>query len=623
MANGMTQTARLITINTPFGPNKLAVTSLTGHEEMSRLFHFQIEMLSEDGGLDAKKIVGKPVAVAVQLADGSNYRYFHGIVTRFGQRPSEGNYFRYYAEAAPWLWYLTQTANCRIFQEKSIPEIIAQIFSDFGFSDYENAEIRGSHEKWNYCVQYRETAFDFISRLIEQEGIFYFFRHEQNKHVMVLSDQPGAHKPCPVTNTFRMQPATGHATVGEDTIHDWQHHYEFRPGKWAQTDYNFEEPAQSLLATTPSVVEIDGNKKFEIFDYPGEYLTKSEGDKLNKIRMQEEEVTYDTVGGSGDCRPFSPGLKFTLQNHARRGENGTYVLTCVTHSAKQGGYFGDEGTGETGYSNSFTCIPQAVPFRPARQTAKPIVYGTQTAVVTGPPGEEIYTDKYGRVKVQFHWDREGRKDDKTSCWIRVAQPWAGKTWGAIWIPRIGQEVVVDFLEGDPDRPLIIGSVYNAEQMPPYDLPANKTQSGIKSRSSMRGGTSNFNEIRFEDKKGSEEIVVHAERNLSTTVEADETRSVGGSRTTTIQKDDLLTIKEGNRETKVEKGNDTLVVAMGDKKTDISKGNCSTAAPLGKYSVDAKEIVLTGTQSVKLVCGASTIEMLPALIKISAPMVKIN
>jgi type VI secretion system secreted protein VgrG len=620
----MTQTERLITLNTGLGPNKLAVRSLSGHEEISRLFSFQLDLLSEDGNIDAKQIVGKPVALSILLADGSSERFFHGIVSRFAQLPSEGKYARYYAEVAPWLWFLTQTADCRIFQDKKIPDIIEEVFKDFGFSDYETSEIKGTHEKWVYCVQYRETAFEFVSRIMEQEGIFYFFRHENNKHVMVLADQPGAHKPCPVTNTFRMQPATGHgANVADDVVSHWEHHYEFRPGKWAQTDYNFEDPGLNLMANTQTVVSLDGNKKFEMFDYPGEYMTKGEGEALNKLRMQEEEVAYDVVRGTGNCRPFSPGLKFTLEMHERRSENTGYVLTSVTHSARQAGFFGDEGEGETSYSNSFTCIPQAVPFRPVRKTRKPVVYGTQTAVVTGPSGEEIYTDKYSRVKVQFHWDRRGKKDDKSSCWIRVAQPWAGAKWGAIWIPRIGQEVVVDFLEGDPDRPLIVGSVYNANQMPPYDLPANKTQSGIKSRSSMRGGASNFNEIRFEDKKGSEEIVVHAERNLATTVEADESRSVGGSRTTTIQKDDALTVKEGNRDAKIQKGNDTLVISMGNRDTDVTKGNCATKVPVGKFSVNAMNIELNGTASVKLICGAATIELLPAMINITAPMVKIN
>ena len=632
MSNGMTQTERLITINSALGPNKLAVRSLSGHEEISRLFTFQLDLLSEDHAIDAKQIVGKPVALSILLSDGSSERYFHGIVSRFAQMPSEGRYAHYYAEVVPWLWFLTQTTDCRIFQDKSIPDIIMEIFKDFGFSDHE-WNVKGKHEKWTYCVQYRETAFEFVSRLMEQEGIFYFFRHENNKHVLVVADQPGVHKPCPVKNTFRMAPANGGgAALNEDVVSHWEHHYEFRPGKWAQTDYNFEDPGLNLLSTTQTVVSLDGNKKFEIFDYPGEYLAKAEGEALTKVRMQEEETAYDVVRGSGNCRPFSPGLKFTLEMHERRSENGTYVLTAVTHSARQAGFFGDEGSGEVSYSNSFTCIPQAVPFRPARKTRKPMVYGTQTAVVTGPSGEEIHTDKYSRVKVQFHWDRRGKKDDTSSCWIRVAQPWAGAKWGAIWIPRIGQEVVVDFLEGDPDRPLIVGSVYNANQMPPYDLPANKTQSGIKSRSSLRGGAANFNEIRFEDKKGSEEIVVHAERNLATTVEANETRSVGGSRTTTIQKDDTLTVKEGNRAATIDQGNDdlkikmgnrTTVISMGNHNMDVSMGNSTTKVPMGTDKTEAMNIELNGTVGIKLTCGAASIELLPAMITITAPLVKIN
>jgi type VI secretion system secreted protein VgrG len=522
---------------------------------------------------------------------------------------------------APWLWFLTQTANCRIFQEKTTLQIIEQIFNDFGFSDYEIGEVKGVTDKWNYCVQYRETAFDFISRLMEDEGIFYFFRHENNKHVLVLGNQPGAHKNCPVKSTFRMVPGQGRgANVSEDSVSEWEHHYEFRPGKWAQTDYNFETPSTSLLVSTGSVVQLDGISKFEVFDFPGEYEMKPDGEKLNKIRMQEEEVAYSVVRGSGNCRPFSPGLKFSLEKHERPAENGTYVLTSVTHSARQTGFFGDDGLGDTDYSNSFTCIPVAVPYRPSRTTSKPIVHGTQTAVVTGPPGEEIYTDKYGRVKVQFHWDREGRKDDKTSCWIRVAQPWAGKQWGAIWIPRIGQEVVVAFLEGDPDRPLIVGSVYNAEQMPPYELTANKTQSGIKSRSSMKGGAADFNELRFEDKKGSEDIYFHAQKDFHRVVENDDDLKVGHDQTIEIKNHRTEVVKEGDEKVTIEQGKRSVFVNTGDDLHQVKTGNRDAIIDMGNDSITVK----MGNHMRKINLGKSETEAMQSItLKVGANSIVVD
>jgi type VI secretion system secreted protein VgrG len=306
--------------------------------------------------------------------------------------------------------------------------------------------------------------------------------------------------------------------------------------------------------------------------------------------------------------------------------NGKYLLTSVQHQAVQTPWYVAEEAASMGtepYQNSFSCIPDTVPYRPPRITPKPVVQGPQTAEVVGPSGEEIHVDEFGRIKAQFHWDRLGKKDETSSCWMRVATFWAGKQWGAVHIPRIGQEVVVEFLEGDPDQPIVTGSVYNSEAMPPYSLPDNGTQSGIKSRSSKQGAPSNFNEIRFEDKKGSEELHVQAEKNLSTLVKANETRSVGGSRSTTIQKDDTLTIKEGNELVTINKGNREVKIEMGNDTLTVSKGNITVDSSLGTHKMTAMNVEINGTAGVKIVCGASSIELNPAMIKIAAPMVKIN
>jgi type VI secretion system secreted protein VgrG len=607
MADPLTQHERLIRLETPLGKDKLLVQSFSGEEEISRLFHFQMDLVSEEAIIAPKSIVGKKVTLSVTQSDGTTERYFNGHVSRFSQLPSGGRYHHYQAEMVPWPWFLTLAADCRIFQKKSIPDIIREIFGDFGFSDF-SFETQGQHKARDYCVQYRETAFNFVARLLEEEGIFFFFKHEKTKHTLVMADHKGVHQPCPYQDKVNVELSGGPGfTRQEDLISHWERHYEYRTGKWAQTDYNFETPSTSLLSNVQTIVDLDENKKYEVYDYPGEYLNKGDGDTLTKLRMEEEEVGYDIASGNSDCRSLASGYKFTLKRHPQRDQNSTYILTSVVHSAQQGGFASGDEQEEGQYYNSFRCIPHDVTYRPARRTPKPLVHGTQTAVVVGPSGEEIYSDNYGRVKVQFHWDRLGKKDDRSSCWIRVSQPWAGKNWGAVWLPRIGQEVVVGFLEGDPDWPLIVGRVYNAEQMPPYSLPANQTQSGFKSRSSKGGGSDDFNEIRFEDKKGSEMLTVHAQKDLETMVENDETRQVDHDRTTTIKNNETKTIKQGNQEVTIEQGNNTLLIKM---------GNMSTKLNLGKEEREAM-------QSIELKVGQSSVKLDQMGVTIRGTMINIQ
>ncbi|MFQ5652291.1 MAG: type VI secretion system Vgr family protein [bacterium] len=535
-----TQETRFITIDTPLGPDVLLLKSLNGNEAISSLFNFKLELLSEDPSVSYDDIVGQNVTLTIRMIDGSE-RYFNGFISKFSQSGSDENFTYYSAEMVPWLWFLTLTSDCRIFQNMTAPEIIEKVFSDAGFSDFKN-ELQGSFRKRVYCVQYRETDFNFVSRLMEEEGIYYFFEHEQGKHTLVMGNSTSVHQPCPGQEEARYQ-TSGDGFLEEDTINGWEIQKEVRPGKYALTDYNFEMPSTSLAAN------ISSNGKHEIYDYPGEYSQKSEGDSLVKVRLEEEETPTLVVRGSSTCRAFATGFRFDLFDHYREDMNTSYVLTSINHSANETSYAsGGGGEGDLAYFNHFTCIPADVPFRPARMTPKPLVQGPQTAVIVGPGGEEIWVDKYGRVKVQFHWDREGKKDENSSCWIRVAQHWAGKQWGTMFIPRIGQEVIIDFLEGDPDRPIITGRVYNAEQMPPYELPAEQTKSTIKTRSSKGGSPDNFNEIRFEDKKGEEQLFIHAEKNQDIEVENDETHWVGNDRTKTIDRDETSHIKRDRTET---------------------------------------------------------------------------
>ena len=527
-----TQENRQLVVETPLGKDALLLASFSGHEEISRLFSYRLEMVSTKDTIPPKDIVGKNVSFSVRRPDDS-FRHFNGFVRRFSRGSRVGGLQTYEAEVVPWLWFLTQTADCRIFQDKTVPEIVEQIFKDLGFTDFEKGEIKGSHPKWEYCVQYRETDFNFVSRLMEQEGIFYFFKHEKGKHTLVLADQKGAIKDSPEKEVHFAYSRS--SSSRSDDITSWDHQFEFTPGKWAQTDYNFiqhparstETPSSLLMTNENTLVKIPGRDKFEIYDYPGEYEVKGDGSADTKLRMEEDDVRHDIVQAASTCKTFNAGFKFKVTGPEWKSEEGTYVITSITHSATEPATYDGGGGVAQDYSNTFTCIPEAVNFRPARTTPKPVIQGSQTAVVVGPRGEEIFTDEHGRVKVQFYWDREGKRDDKTSCFIRCQQTSAGLGWGSMFIPRIGQEVVVSYLEGDPDRPLITGVVYNAEQTPAYKLPDEKTKSYIKTNSTQGGD--GYNELRFEDKKDKEQIFIHAQKDIDTRVLNDSRERIIGNR----------------------------------------------------------------------------------------------
>jgi type VI secretion system secreted protein VgrG len=569
-----TQEGGLFKIDTPLGKDVLLLRGFKGTESISRLFRFELDLLSENSSISFPDIIGKNVTISLKQPDES-YRYLNGIISRFAQYAIEEQFTSYSAEMVPWLWFLTRNADCRIFQNKSIPDIITKVFSDLGFNDYTNS-LQGSYDPREYCVQYRESDFNFVSRLMEEYGIFYFFKHQQGKHTLVLADASTSHSPCPGQSTVRYVTVSGGPQ--KDVITGWQIEEELRTGKYSLEDYNFQTPSTNLMVNEPTVYEVGGNSKFETYDYPGEYLTKGAGESLARVRMQEEEAEHLVAHGMSHCRMFVSGYKFTLEEHPRKDMNTDYVLTEIQHSAITDSYGTSKSPEGESYTNTFACIPLSVPFRPLRVTPRPTVKGLQPAVVTGPSGEEIYTDKYGRVKVQFFWDRLGKKNENSSCWIRVSQPWAGKSWGAVFLPRIGQEVIVDFLESDPDQPLITGRVYNAEQMPPYTLPDKQTRSTFQSRSSKGGGTSNYNEIRFEDLKGSEQIFINAEKDLDHRVENDSREYIGNNRHLIVNASQFELVNadkhlhvKGNQNEKIE-GNKSLNVG-GDQKQKVG-GNSS-------------------------------------------------
>lgn len=583
------QASRSLNIQSPLGENTIVLTRFHGQEELSRLFRFQLDLLSEDNAITPTDIVGKDVTFSLRYDNGER-RYFHGFVQRFVAGDEDVNGIRgYQAVVVPWLWFLTQTYDCRIFQEMTVVQIIEQIFQDLGFSDFEFNTV-GNHPEREYCVQYRETDFDFVSRLLEEEGIYYYFKHEDGKHMLVLSDSPAGYATADEASV-EYPPSDLASHVVKPHIQSWEHAYEFRTGKFAHTDYNFKTPKSKLLVSENTLMKYQGVKQYEWYDYPGEYPDKGVGTPLARVRMEELELENDTVNGSSTCQSFSPGYQFTLSKHRSASEEGNkFVVKRVLHDAQEGGYGTSDATGTCEYRNHFVCFPANASFRPARITPRPLVRGPQTAVVVGPAGAEIYTDEFSRVKVQFFWDREGKKDEKSSCWIRVSQNWAGQNWGFVCIPRIGQEVIVGFLEGDPDQPIIIGRVYNADQMPPYDLPANMTQSGIKSRSSKGGGTANFNEIRFEDKKGSEQLFIHAEKNQDIEVENDETHWVGHDRTKTIDNDETTHVKHDRTETV---DNNETITIHGARTETVDKNESITIHGARSEKVDKDETISIG------------------------------
>jgi type VI secretion system secreted protein VgrG len=574
-------------IVTPLGEDVLLFHGMSAREEMSRPFEYKLDLLSDKETVAFDDILGKNVTIKFQLTD-DRTRYFNGYVTRIAQGGTYGRYHRYLATVRPWLWFLTRTTDCRIFQDMKVPDIIKQVFADHGAADFK-MELTGTYRKWTYCVQYRETDFNFVSRLMEQEGIGYYFRHSDGKNTLVLTDSTSKHTPAEGCEALSYIKPFEQVKPDTEHVHAWDFGREIQPGMYVHDDYDFERPSVELKTNKP-LPRGYSPSDYEVYDYPGLYIQRPDGEQYASIRIDELGTQYETARAATNARNLSVGALLTLQDHPRADQNREYLIVGASYDLTFENYESLPDAGGTRYRCSFTAMPSSQQFRPTRVTPKPFVQGPQTAVVVGPAGEEIHTDKYGRVKVQFHWDRRGRKDENSSCWIRVSHPWAGKNWGAIATPRIGQEVIVDFLEGDPDQPIITGRVYNAEQMPPYDLPANKTQTGIKSRSSKGGSPANFNEIRMEDMKGSEQLFIHAEKNQDIEVENDETHWVGHDRTKTIDHDETNHIKHDRTETV---DNNETITVHGQRTETVDKNETITIHMNRGETVDLNETITIG------------------------------
>jgi len=610
-----TQNERIFTVHSILGDDALLLRSMRGIEAVGQPFHFELELASEQSDIDFRSILGSGLTLEMQL-EGAPPRYVNGIVSRFMQGGANDRFVFYRAEIVPWFWLLSRGSNCRIFQELSVLEILKKVFSGRGFSDFED-KTSGAYVPMTYCVQYRESDYDFARRLMEENGIGFYFTHDDKRHVMVLFDSPDGNLACPqVAATY----VAAEAQLRMGNVWSWSSERLLGPGACALCDYDFEKPNMSLTVSTATADPIGGNETFEIYDYPGVYTSVDRGETLAKLRMEAEEAASIAATATSDCAHFCAGGHFQLLGHYRGDYNVPQLLTRVVHTGRQS-LRGEEPVPST-YENEFTCIPYSVPWRPLRTTRKPTIQGVQTAVVVGPPGEEIYVDSHARVKVQFHWDREGKRDEHSSCWIRVSQLWAGKNWGGVSIPRIGQEVIVEFLEGDPDRPIITGRVYNADQQPPFPLPEGANNMGIKSRSTPGGG--GYNEISMDDTKGKEGITIHAQYDMSTTVEHDQSTKVIGDRSVAVDGNETITIRGATgRKSDIDVGNEVLTVKTGDRTADINTGNDTTTVKTGSSTTNVNTgnhalNVLTGNQTVTVNTGVAALTVASADRTVNVP-----
>jgi len=551
---------RRVTIHTPLG-DELHFRELRGQENISQLFSLDVEMLSENESIDPKALLGKNATIEIETQGGGR-RYIDGIVTRFGMQGQDHRHYAYKARLSPWLWLATRKSDFRIFQNLNVPDIVEQVLGVYGHPM--QRKLTRAYRSWDYCVQYNESDCDFVSRLMEHEGIYYFFEHASGRHTLVLCDDIiASHGALPGGESIPFYPPEKAAAGDQENIHAWQLEQEIKPGRHYIDDYDFKKPRAELshMRRDPPGHAHDGH---ETYEWPGGYTEYGDGDAYIRVRLKQGLTGHSRVRGQSCHRALATGYTFSLYNYPRGDQNRQYLITGLSYHLKENPRVSAVAPGAKGSAaeeGSFQryelqAQPTDLAFKPPRTTPKPRTTGPQTAIVVGPAGQEIWTDEYGRIKVQFHWDRLGKKDQNSSCWIRVATNWAGPGFGAISIPRIGHEVVVDFLNGDPDYPLVTGCVYNAANMPPWALPANATQSGIKTRSSkggaagagMKNGPGDANAIRFEDKAGQEQLWLHAQKDQLTEVENDEDKWVGNDRRKTIDRDETSVIHRDRTET---------------------------------------------------------------------------
>jgi type VI secretion system secreted protein VgrG len=641
MMTNVSQANRIATIETPLG-HDLLFDGMNADEALGYPFRFELSLAGLRGDVRADDVLGKSALIRMQRSYGTGARLFHGFFTRFALVRSDRELFFYKATLSPWLWFLARSANCRIFQDQSVPEIVENVFESSGFGPfYFERRLRGSYTPWEYCVQYRETDYAFVTRLMEQEGIYYYFEHHENRHILILSDAPTSHRANPGYESVKWQ-SKSQGGYDIERMHYWSMEQTHQTGSYRHTDYDFTNPKQSLQAHY-SLQGDYARSDYEVYDYPGEYNKLHDGEEWARVRMQSLQSVTRLATGYGGVRGLCAGALFELVNPADPAWSEKYLILSTNLNVQSNAYTSSTA-GVQGFACSVTAIRASEYYRPQRTIEKPRIAGVQTAMVTGPKDQEVFTDKYGRVKVQFHWDRKGKKDANTTCFVRVGQFCAGRRWGALFTPRIGQEVIVAFLEGDPDQPIIIGSVYNAIQMPAYlgEGPDRKHAddpniSGIKTNTTPGGN--GYNELRFDDSKGKEQVFLHSERDVDVRVKNDTRTDVGGSLHLTVGFQDNSGELHGFIKEKIFRSKSTHarktigVYADGQHFVFVGEqGKCkqfmnaagaivTTAEQL--FSVKAPTIVLEGGGEICLTCGPSFIKLTPAGIYINGPMVYIN
>jgi type VI secretion system secreted protein VgrG len=530
---------------------QLLIESFKGREALSQAYSFELLLVCEDSGVELKSMMGQLVTIEIELATGTP-RYLAGYLTRFASIGSDGGMARYTATLNPWFSMLKNRFDTRIFQGNTVQEVVTQVFALCPAFSRHEFRLSRPQKRYTYITQYRETDFNFVQRLLEEEGMFYYFEHTAEGHTMIICDDSSSLMPLPDQPQIRFHTAS--VTETADSITQWSGNRKLQSGKIAVQTFDYRQPHNRLPVSMNSLNKQGDVESFEIYDFPGQYThgTYDEGEALLRLRIEALELKGKSFEGASNCRAMKPGYTFELLQHYDHDQGNAEDRQFLLMSVESEGHNNYLNGHPASYYNTFSCVRKKIVFRPQLSTPRPTISGPQTAIIVGPPGEEIFTDELGRVKIQFHWDRNGQYNDHSSCWVRVAQSGASGGFGSIQIPRVGDEVIVVFLDGNPDRPLIMGSLYNSQNTPPWSLPANKTQSGFLTRSMKGdGGTANF--FRFEDKSGAEQIIMHAERNMDTEIEVDETHhvganrtiSVGGTHTETIKKDTVMNVQEGS------------------------------------------------------------------------------
>ncbi|MGD9562191.1 MAG: type VI secretion system tip protein TssI/VgrG [Pyrinomonadaceae bacterium] len=663
MAIKTTQNERLIQMSTPLEKDYLLIERLRCTEGLNQLFQIDLDILHEEQvegflptAVDAKALLGNPFTISAHQM-GDTTRYFHGICVSFAQGGRNQRFSGYRAVLRPQVWMLTQVSRSRIFQNKTVPEILDECLEGY---KVDNEIDTSGFKPRNYCVQYRESDWNFLTRIMEEEGIYYYFEHTKTDHTLILGNTSGSHRVTPTAPKITFALERSELAEGWiPSIYEWLHQDNMFTGKYELRDFQFQIPTNPLQANQLSMFDVGKNRELEIYDWPGEYAKRFDAidpggtennsrldpifqdrERTVKIRQEELDVAYKMSTGVSDNCAVTAGYRFSFIDHPNKKLNIDYVVVSAVHDAFQSPFYISEERSAQPYAVHFTCIPHGsghAPFRPERSTPKPIVHGHQTAMVVGNPGDEIFTDKYGRVKVHFHWDRSDHNDQRASAWIRYGTLFAGNKWGSQFIPRVGHEVIVAFLEGDPDQPIIVGSVYNKENMPHYELPKFKTLSYIKTHSTPKAN--GFNEIRFEDKAKKEQVFVHSQKRYDLRVRASMYETCGGNRQEVIGykvTDADGEVKSGGNLATTVGGNFDLHV-YGDKYIgvdkdcyEVIKGNRTEGfdgyqqtAVKQKVEINSKTITLEASQKITLMVGSSVIIVDLMGITIQGPMVKIN